>query len=123
MAQISGGGVGGSGSEANYAHLRIGVSPAALAGHYSAQLEEAGWSRVGGGEEGPTAWSGWTFEEAGEGWVGIFVAMSASGPKLGASAESLYIEARGGRPPVSSQSPARVGAEDGLCCQPSLLLL
>ena len=57
------------------------MSPAALVEHYSAQLKEAGWSRVGGGEEGPTAWSGWTFEdEAGEGWVGTFVAMRPSGP-------------------------------------------
>jgi hypothetical protein len=80
VAQISGVGGGGSDSEPNYAHLRTGVSPAALVGHYSAQLEEAGWSRVGGGEEGPTAWSGWTFEEAGEGWVGTFVAMSPPGP-------------------------------------------
>ena len=76
VAQISGGGGGGSDSEENRAHLRTGMSPAAIAGHYSAQLEEAGWTRMGGGEEGPTAWSGWTFEdEAGEGWVGTLVAM------------------------------------------------
>lgn len=80
VAQISGGGGGGSDAEENRAHLRTGMSPAALVGHYSAQLEEAGWSRVGGGEEGPTAWSGWTFEEDGEGWVGTFVAMSPPGP-------------------------------------------
>ena len=79
VAQISGGGGSGSGSEENYAHLRTGMSPAALVGHYSAQLEEAGWSRLGSGEEGPTAWSGWTFEDAGEEWVGIFVAMSPPG--------------------------------------------
>jgi hypothetical protein len=80
VAQISGGGGSGSGSEENYAHLRTGMPPAALVGHYSAQLEEAGWSRVGGGEEGPTAWSGWTFEDEDEGWVGTFVAMSPPGP-------------------------------------------
>jgi hypothetical protein len=80
VAQLSGGGGGGSGSEQNYAHLRTGMSPAALVGHYSAQLEEAGWSRVGGGEEGPTAWSGWTFEDEDEGWVGTLVAMSPPGP-------------------------------------------
>ena len=79
-AQISGGGGRGSLSEESRAHLRTGMSPAALVGHYSAQLEEAGWSRVGGGEEGPTAWSGWTFEDEDEGWVGTFVAMRPSGP-------------------------------------------
>ena len=68
VAQISGGGVGGSGSEANYAHLRIGVSPAALAGHYSAQLEEAGWSRVGGGEEGPPGAVGRSRRPVRDGW-------------------------------------------------------
>ena len=83
VAQISGGGGGGSDSEPNYAHLRTGVSPAALVGHYSAQLEEAGWVagvRRRGGTDRLEAWSGWTFEEAGEGWVGTFVAMSPPGP-------------------------------------------
>ena len=80
VVQISGGGGSSSDSEESSAHLRTGVSPAALAGHYAAQLEEAGWSRVGGGEEGPTAWSGWKFEEDGEGWVGTFVAMRPPGP-------------------------------------------
>ena len=80
VVQISGGGGGGSDSEESRAHLRTGMPPAALVVHYSAQLEEAGWSRAGGGEEGPTAWSGWTFEEDGEGWVGTLVAMSPPGP-------------------------------------------
>jgi len=80
VVQISGGGGHSSSSEENSAHLRTGVSPAGLVGHYSAQLEEAGWSRAGGGEDGPTAWSGWTFEEDGEGWVGTLVAMSPPGP-------------------------------------------
>ncbi len=79
VAQISGGGGGGSDSEETRAHLRTSASPAALVGHYSGQLEGAGWSRVGGGEDGPTAWSGWTFEEDGEGWVGTLVAMSPPG--------------------------------------------
>ena len=80
VVQISGGGGSSSSSEENRAHLRTGMSPATLVGHYSAQLEEAGWSRAGGGEEGPTAWGGWTFEEDGEGWVGTLVAMSPPGP-------------------------------------------
>ena len=80
VVQISGGGGSSSSSEENSAHLRTGMSPAALVGHYSTQLEEAGWSRAGGGEEGPTAWSGWTFEDDGEGWVGTLVAMSPPGP-------------------------------------------
>ena len=79
VVQISGGGGGGSDSEENRAHLRTGMSPAALVGHYSAQLEEARWSRAGGGGEGPTAWSGWMFERNGEGWVGTLVAMSPPG--------------------------------------------
>lgn len=80
VAQISGGGGSSSDSEHYSAHLRTSLPPAALAEHYSAQLEGAGWSRAGGGEEGPTAWSGWTFEEGGEGWVGTLVAMSPPGP-------------------------------------------
>lgn len=79
VAQISGGGGGGSDSEESRAHLRTGMSPAALEEHYSAQLEKAGWSRMGGGDEGPTAWSGWTFEDDGEEWVGTFVAMRPPG--------------------------------------------
>ena len=80
VAQLSGGGGSSSSSEETYAHLQTGMPPAAVVGHYSAQLEEAGWSRAGGGAEGPTAWSGWTFEEDGEGWVGTLVAMSPPGP-------------------------------------------
>jgi len=81
VAQLSGGGGSSSNSEDNQAHLRTGMSPAAIVGHYSAQLEEAGWSWMGGGDEGPTAWSGWTFEdEAGEGWLGTLLAMSPPGP-------------------------------------------
>jgi hypothetical protein len=81
VTQLSGGGGSSSSSEDNQAHLRTGMSPAAIVGHYSAQLEQAGWSRVGGGEEGPTAWSGWTFEdEAAERWIGTFVAMRLPGP-------------------------------------------
>jgi hypothetical protein len=68
VVQISGGGGSSSSSEENRAQLRTGMSPAALVGHYSAQLEEAGWSRAGGGEED------------GEGWVGTLVAMSPPGP-------------------------------------------
>jgi hypothetical protein len=55
------------------------MSPAALVEHYSAQLEEAGWSQAGSGEEGPTAWSGWAFEDEDERWVGTFVAMRPPG--------------------------------------------
>lgn len=81
VAQLSGGGGSSSNSEDDSAHLRTGLHPAAIVGHYSAQLEEAGWSRVGSGDEGPTAWSGWAFEdEGGEGWVGTLVAMSPPGP-------------------------------------------
>ena len=80
VVQISGGGGSSSSSEENSAHLRTGMSPAALMVHYSGQLQEAGWSRAGGSEEGPTAWSGWTFEEDGEGWVVTLVAMSPPGP-------------------------------------------
>jgi hypothetical protein len=69
-----------SDSEENRAHLRPACPPRRSWGTTRRSWRRLGWSRAGGGEEGPTAWSGWTFEEDGEGWVGTLVAMSPPGP-------------------------------------------
>lgn len=45
-----------------------------LAAHYTTQLEQGGWQRTDGEENGPVAWSTWTFEdEDKEPWRSLFV--------------------------------------------------
>ena len=79
IAQVSGGGGRGSGSEESSASLRTDLPPFALVEHYSTQLLEGGWTQVGRGGEGPTAYSSWTFEDGGDDWVGMLVALSPPG--------------------------------------------
>ena len=44
-----------------------------LATHYTMQLEKGGWVRSGMGQDGPAAWSTWTFQdEEKEQWRGLF---------------------------------------------------
>lgn len=53
------------------------VSPldlATLAAHYTTQLERGGWQRTDGEDNGPVAWSTWTFEDENkEPWRSLFV--------------------------------------------------
>lgn len=75
--QIMGGGSGGGGSSASSsATIECDRDLAAIAAHYAAQLEQAGWSRSNQGQSGPQAWSTWTFhDEEGQPWTGLFVAL------------------------------------------------
>ncbi|MGI9050687.1 MAG: hypothetical protein ACR2GU_15150 [Rubrobacteraceae bacterium] len=80
MVQLSGGGGSGTDSEENSATVKTDLSPTVLVEHYSTQLAEGGWMRVGGGGEGPTSYSGWEFEvDEGDAWVGMLVALGPPG--------------------------------------------
>jgi hypothetical protein len=72
--QQQGGGAGGGGTSWHSdATLRTGLDLASLAAHYGSQLEKAGWTRTGAGQDGPVAWSTWTFHDAdAEPWHGLF---------------------------------------------------
>lgn len=74
---------GGGSREPDGAHshvvLRTGMDLASLAAHYSAQLEGAGWLRTDGGQDGPQAWSAWTFTHKEEPWTGAFSALRLPG--------------------------------------------
>ncbi|HEU4782234.1 MAG TPA: hypothetical protein VFS83_02735 [Ktedonobacterales bacterium] len=73
--QFQEGGSGGGGDRviAN-ARVETDLDLAALAAHYTAQLERGGWLRTDGGENDPVAWSTWNFEgEEKEPWRAFFV--------------------------------------------------
>ena len=78
---------GGSGGrwepDGAYSHatLQTDLALTALASHYHAQLEEAGWHLVEQGGSGPQAWSSWRFSD-GEGrpWAGTFSVLRLTGP-------------------------------------------
>lgn len=56
------------------ARLKTDLDLPAVAAHYIAQLEKSGWQRHDVGENGPVAWSTWTFQdEDHELWCGLFV--------------------------------------------------
>ena len=60
-----------------HARLRTDRDPAAVAAHYAAQLDEAGWRRTDAGTAGPFAWSGWTFRDAdGQEWRGLLTSLA-----------------------------------------------
>lgn len=81
-ARQLGGNWGGGGSYRendgaySYVTLETDSDLAAIAAHYTAQFEEAGWSRTDGGQSGPQAWSTWTFADGqGRPWTGAFTAL------------------------------------------------
>ncbi len=43
--------------------LETDLNLADIAPHYRAELERAGWQRGDGGEDGPAAWSVWSFHD------------------------------------------------------------
>lgn len=70
--QQSRGGGGSPDSVQSSADLIGDLDLATLATHYNPQIERAGWTRQGAGQNGPMIWSTWTFEREGESWRGIF---------------------------------------------------
>jgi hypothetical protein len=56
--------------------LETDLDLATIGAHYTVQLEEAGWSRMDGGQAGPQTWSIWTFADTESGpWTGVFSAL------------------------------------------------
>lgn len=56
------------------ARLETDLDLPAVAAHYIGQLEKSGWQRHEVGENGPVAWSTWTFQDEDyELWRGLFV--------------------------------------------------
>lgn len=75
-AQFSEGGSGGGDRVSSSARVESDLDLAALAAHYIAQLERAGWQRTDSGESDPVAWSTWSFEdEDKEPWRALFVVL------------------------------------------------
>lgn len=72
--QFQEGGGGGDDHVTTSARVESDLDLSALAMHYIAQLERGGWQRTESGENGPVAWSTWTFEsEEKEPWRALFV--------------------------------------------------
>lgn len=72
--QFQEGGSGGDDRVSSNARIESDLDLAALNAHYTAQLERGDWRRTDGGENGPVAWSTWTFEsEDKEPWRALFV--------------------------------------------------
>jgi hypothetical protein len=70
---VGGGSSGGVGTAESTMHIATELAVAALAAHYAAQLEQAGWTRRDAGQGGPLCWSSWTFQdEGGRNWQGTF---------------------------------------------------
>jgi hypothetical protein len=75
-AQQARGGGSSDNEVRSFARLDTTLDTAAVATHYTAQLEHANWTRTGEGATGPVAWSTWSLAD-GEGnpWRGLFVAI------------------------------------------------
>ena len=72
--QFQEGGSGGDDRVSTTARVETALDLAALASHYTAQLERGGWQRTDSGESDPVAWSTWTFEsEDKEPWRALLV--------------------------------------------------
>lgn len=72
--QFQEGGSGGDDRVSTTARVETDLDLAALASYYTAQLERGGWQRTDGDENGPVAWSTWTFEsEEKEPWRALLV--------------------------------------------------
>jgi hypothetical protein len=80
-ARTTGGGYGGHGWEhdgaCSFAALESDLDLPSITAHYADQLESAGWSRTGGGQDGPQAWNTWAFRDDNEGhpWEAAFTVL------------------------------------------------
>jgi hypothetical protein len=71
--QLAAGGGGGGTSWRSDATLQTDLDLDTLASHYGSQLESAGWTSAGTGQDGPLAWSTSTFRDSDdEPWRGLF---------------------------------------------------
>ena len=74
--QQPGGGGGSNDHVSSQATLETDLDVPAVGAHYRQQLERAGWEQRGAGENGPVAWSAWTFnDDEGEPWSAMFAAL------------------------------------------------
>ena len=74
---------------------------AAIAAHYTRQLEAVGWTRHAEGQDGPLAWSTWTFQDDdGQNWQGWFFALRTSDQpgKYMLQVHAQWTDAGGGMP-------------------------
>lgn len=74
-------GGGGGGSDTYWTSegtAETDQTPAALEAHFSSQLQDAGWTRVVGGADGPFAWSSWLLPKK-EPWHGYLLVHEAPG--------------------------------------------
>lgn len=85
MIQKDLGGGGGGDSWIMYASLASDAPPGEVAAHYAAQLERAGWTRSGAGDDRYSAWTTWTFDAEGTAYRGLFTVVAP----LGEPAERL----------------------------------
>jgi hypothetical protein len=78
--QQGGGGSGGTGSWYTSATLQSDLDIPELASHYHKQLVKGGWKMNGVGQDGPLAWSTWTFQdEEKTPWNGLFFILKTPG--------------------------------------------
>jgi hypothetical protein len=98
-ARHTGGEYGGHGWEHDgaysFAALETDLDLPALTSHYTALLEEAGWSRSGEGVDGPQAWTTWAFTDNEQRpWTAAFTAL-----RLPASPRRYLLNLRADRTP------------------------
>jgi hypothetical protein len=74
------------------AFLDAKMDIATLSAHYAAQLEKAGWTRTGEGQDGPLAWHTWTFQDEGnEPGQGLFFLLKVPGAE---HQHFMYVQAK-----------------------------
>jgi len=98
-ARTTGGSYGGHGWEHDgafsFVALETELDLPAVTAHYTALLEEAGWSRSDEGIDGPQAWTAWTFsDDEQSSWTAAFTALRRPAPP-------------GVPPPLPPQPPRR----------------
>ena len=72
---------GGDDDVESTAILETDLDLADIGAHYVAQLRSAGWTLTGKGQEGPQAWSAWSFsDEENRPWIGLLVALRLPEP-------------------------------------------
>lgn len=99
-ARTTGGSYGGHGlghdGAFSFVALETELDLPAVTAHYTALLEEAGWSRSDEGIDGPQAWTAWTFsDDEQSSWAAAFTAL-----RLPASPRRYLLNLRADRIPA-----------------------